>query len=197
MSAIQVADVPAHCYQSGSLLVDSTSLPLIFVKPNSLKHSSPGQEGEFGKLEDRTAKIFVNLLAEDGVLIQIYSRNTSRRPTLRVKGSKKLGSKTSQSLINAIVYGPEALCEPMGEYLTKCGIFLQDPVQNDVDVIYKNPHILLRSEKIVLISELTIETSDNQAKGLENPHDLFSELSKDDHLSLTEAPSEVSTELYP
>jgi SWI/SNF-related matrix-associated actin-dependent regulator of chromatin subfamily A3 len=197
LPSIQVADIPVHCYQSGSLLVDSASLPLIFVKPNSLRHSSVGQEGEFGKLEDRTAKIFVNLLAEDGVLIQIYSRNTSRRPILRGKGGKKSGLRTSQSLINAIIYGPEALCEPMGEYLTKCGIFLQDPVQNDRDVVYKNPHILSRSEEVGLISELTIETSDSQGKGLENPHDLFSELSKDDHLSLTEAPSDVLTELYP
>jgi SWI/SNF-related matrix-associated actin-dependent regulator of chromatin subfamily A3 len=139
----------------------------------------------------------VNLLAEDGVHIQMYSRNTGKRPILKVKGSKKSGSRISQSLINAIIYGPEELCEPVGEYLTKCGIFLQDPVQNDRDVVYRNPHILSRSEEVVLISELTIETSDSQAKGLDNPQDLFSGLSKDDHLSLTEAPRSVYTELYP
>jgi len=197
MPSSQVTDIPVQCYQSGSLLVDSASLPLVFVNPNSLKHASAGQEGDFGKLDDRTAKIFTNLLAENGVLIQIYSRNTPRRPGPRGKGSKKAGPRTLQSLINAIIYGPDALCQAMGDYLTKCGIFLQDPLQNDRDVVYRNPHILSRSEEIVLISELKIETSDGQSKGLENPHDLFSELSKDDHLSLTEAPSEVSTELYP
>lgn len=103
----------------------------------------------------------------------------------------------SQSLINAIIYGPEELCEPVGEYLTKCGIFLQDPLQNDRDVAYRNPHLLSGTEEVVLISEIAIDSSDSQAKGLDNPHDLFSELSKDDHLSLTEAPCAVCTELYP
>lgn len=186
-----------HCNQSGSLLVESASLPLNFVRPNSLQHSSAGQEGEFGKLEERTAKIFANLLDENGVLIQMYSRNTSKRSILKTKGIKKSGSRMSQSLINAIIYGPEELCDPVGEYLTKCGIFLQDPVQNDRDVAYRNPHILSRTEEIILISELAIETSESQTKGLDNPQDLFSELSKDDHLSLTEAPNAVCTELYP
>lgn len=127
----------------------------------------------------------------------MYSRNTSKRPILGAKGNKKSGSRISQSLINAILYGPEELCEPVGEYLTKCRIFLQDPLQNDRDVVYRNPHILSRTEEVVLISELAIETSESQAKGLDNPHDLFSELSKDDHLSLTEAPYVVCTELYP
>jgi SWI/SNF-related matrix-associated actin-dependent regulator of chromatin subfamily A3 len=127
----------------------------------------------------------------------MYFRNTSKRLILKAKGSKKSGSRISQTLINAIVYGPEELCEPVGEYLTKCGIFLQDPVQNDRDVVYKNPHILSRSEEIILISELVIEASDNQAKGLDSSQDLFSQLSKDDHLSLTEAPSAVHTGLYP
>lgn len=129
--------------------------------------------------------------------IQIYSRNTGRRPGLKPKGGKKAKKKTSQSLVNAIIYGPEELCEEVGKYLTKCGIFLQDPLQNDRDVIYKNPHILSRDEEVVLISELTIDTSDAQSKGFDSSGDLFSQLSKDDHLSLTEAPDVISTELYP
>jgi hypothetical protein len=191
----QVADVPAHCNQSGLSLVDATSQELTFVQPNSLKYSGEGKEGEFGRLEERTAKIFANLLTQEGIIIQIYSRNTGRRPGFKAKG-KKAKQKTSQSLINAIIYGPEELCEEVGKYLTKCGIFLQDPLQNDRDVRYKNPHILSRVEEVVLISELTIDTSEAQVKGLDQS-DLFSQLSKDDHLSLTEAPDVISTPLYP
>jgi hypothetical protein len=152
---------------------------------------------EFGKLEERTAKIFANLLTEQGIAFQMYSQNVGRKPTSKVKGGKKCGSRTSQSLINVIIYGPAELCEPVGEYLTKCSIFLQDPVQSDRDVFYKNPHILSRAEKPILISELSIATADVQVQEFDTSQDIFSQLSNDDHLTLTEAPSDIRTELYP
>lgn len=143
------------------------------------------------------AKIFVNLLTQEGIVIQIYSRNTSRRPSFKEKWNKRTVQRISQSLINAVIYGPLELCEEVDEYLTKCGIFLQDPVQNDRDVIYKNPHILLGDEEVDLISQLRIDMSDIQVKGFNSQGDLFSQLSEDDHLSLTEATDAINTDVYP
>lgn len=141
-------------------------------------------------------KIFSNLLAEIGIVIQIYPNDTGRRQIPKTKESKNVEHRMSQGFINAIIYGPLKLCESVGNYLTQCGIFLQDPMQNDRDAAYKNPHILSRTEEVVLISELAIESSGTQARDFDT-QDLFSQLSKDDHLAFTEAPNAVITKLYP
>jgi hypothetical protein len=98
--------------------------------------------------------------------------------------------------MNAIIYGPDELCDAVGRYLTKCGIYLQDPLSCDGDYKYSNPHILSRTEEIVMTSSLINLNLAADAEQLALSEGLFAELSADDHLSLTEAPDAINTPLY-
>lgn len=100
--------------------------------------------------------------------------------------------------MNVIIYGPIELCEPVGGYLSKCGTFLQDPLQCERDVVYVNPHILAESTETVMTSSLIAEHANSQVEveTVAGPKDLFSELSNDDHLQLTATPSALATSLY-
>ena len=164
-----------------------------FLQPNVLQR--PESAAPFGELDERVAKIISNLEIK-GIRFQIYARNTSRRATTSKKRGRKAGANELQFLINAIIFGPKDLFDSVGEYLTKCRVHLQDPLHCERDVVYTNPHILSRTEQEIMTSSLQIQTAPVNVENVTAQENLFSKLSKDDHLSLTEAPNAVKTTLY-
>jgi hypothetical protein len=155
-----------------------------------------GRSTPFGELDDRIAKILVNLSSDEGIKFQIYCRTITRRATQGKKGGRKVGANELQYVMNTIIYGPEELCDAVGLYLTKCGVYLQDPLNCDGDYKYSNPHILSRTEEIVMTSSLVNLNLTPDVEQVTLSEDLFAELSADDHLSLTEAPDAINTPLY-
>jgi hypothetical protein len=98
--------------------------------------------------------------------------------------------------MNTIIYGPAELSDPVGQYLTKCGVYLQDSLDCDRNVPYSNPHILSRSDEIIMTDSLASLVSVPEVEKVIAQEDLFSELSSDAHLALTDAPDAISTPLY-
>ena len=146
-----MADVPITTFQSSLLTFDS-NIPLIFSPPNNLFQE--GRDGQFGELDDRTAKILANLRTEEGIVFRIYCRTINRRAAPGKKGERKVGATENQFVMNTIIFGLRDFCDPVGAYLTKCGVFLQDPLNCDGDFVYSNPQILSRTNEIVMTSEL-------------------------------------------
>lgn len=112
---------------------------------------------------------------------------------------KKMGQNDLQYLMNAIIYGPLDLSQYVGDYLSKCKMFLQDPVRCDRNVQYQNPHLLSRNREITMTSSLITKEADSTMQDVvtvDAPQDLFSQLSDDGNLNLTETPSALSTQLY-
>lgn len=97
--------------------------------------------------------------------------------------------------MNVVIFGPADLCDVVGKYFTRCGIHLQDP-QCDRDVVYLNPHIFSRDEHMVRTSSFAQMDAVVDVENMINEEDIFSSLSNDDHLSLTEAPDAIQTPLY-
>jgi hypothetical protein len=185
--------VPLKTTHSSLLTNDTTNIALSFVEPNLL--FQPGQPGHFGKLDDRMSKILFNLSSEQEIKFQIYCRNIKCRPAQSKKVARKVGANELQYLLNAIIYGPQQLCDAVGVYLTKCGVYLQDPLHCDGDYKYSNPHIISRSEGTAMTSSLMNLKAKSDVEVIRTK-DLFVELSEDDHLLLTEAPDAINTPLY-
>jgi hypothetical protein len=59
-----------------------------------------------------------------------------------------------------------------------------------------NPHILSRTEEIVTTFSLASFNDTLEIEKLISQEDLFSELSSDSHLALTDAPDAIETPLY-
>jgi len=98
--------------------------------------------------------------------------------------------------MNAIIFGLEELCDDVGLYLMKCGVYLQDPLHCDGDYRYTNPHILSRSEEITMTLSLLALNASPSVEQVALSSDLFADLSADDYLPFTETPDAISTPLY-
>ena len=126
----------------------------------------------------------------------MYCRTINRRAAQGIKGSRKIGSNELQYVLNAIIYGSKDLCHEVGAYLTKCGVYLQEPLDCDRDVQYLNPQVLSRIQGLVKTSSLMSLSETPEEEKTVSSENLFFELSSDDHLSLTEAPDAIGTSLY-
>lgn len=173
---------------------DTSRIPVTFRRPNQIYHIE--RDTIFGELDDRTAKILSSLGAEEGICFQIYCRTINRRAAPGKKGSRKPGTNELQYVMNTIIYGPEDLCDEVGLYLAKCGVYLQEPVECDRVVLYSNPQFLSRTGGRIMTNELRSLNPSADLKKIIAQDDIFSELSCDDHLSLTDAPEEIETQLY-
>ena len=146
---------------------------------------------------ERPAKILTSLGSYPEINLQVFSRPINRRAISGKRGGRKPGINELQYVLDAIIYGPEDLCDTVGEYLTKCGICLQDPFGADKDVPYRNPHILSRTQVITLTSSLQNTIVMPEIENVAPTDDFFSTFSSDDHIQLTEAPDAIATPLYP
>jgi hypothetical protein len=147
--------LPIFSSGSGLSTVTSSSLDLQFSPPNSLNLL---EGGEFGCLEERIAVILATLAAQTGIRFQTYAYVIKRRARTKHMKGKKTGQYDLQYQMDAIIYGPEELCEDVGEYLARCDMFLQDPHQCDRDVPYRNPHVLRLSQEATMTCSLPTET---------------------------------------
>ncbi|TVY46997.1 putative SWI/SNF-related matrix-associated actin-dependent regulator of chromatin subfamily A member 3-like [Lachnellula occidentalis] len=191
-----ITDIPIKATRSGMMIMDASIIPLDFVRPNQLHEI--GQDSAFGELKDRIAQIIYNINTEQDIKFQIYCRATNKRASNLKKGSRKPGANELQYVMNAIIYGPEELCDSVGEYLTKCGICLQTPLLCDRDVPYQNPQVLCRAKELVTTFSLRDNNSATEVAKVLTSNSIFSALTSnvDDHLEVTEAPSVIATPLY-
>jgi hypothetical protein len=190
----QISDIPISTAQSSLLTFDSSDIPLSFSPPNQL--TQIGHCSIFGETDERTAKILEKLVSDEDIKFQISCRTINRRAAPGKKGKRKPGANELQYVMNTIIYGPAELGDAVGQFLAKCGIFLQDPLNCDRDVVYLNPHILSRTEEIVTTFSLVSFNDTPEIEQLISQEDLFSELSSDSHLALTDAPDAIETPLY-
>lgn len=183
--------------RSGLSTLSSNSLKLQFNPPNSLYLLETGEY--FGCLEERNAEILATLAAEGSIFFQSYANDSSRRSKIKSMKGKKVAQSDLQYLMNAIIYGPLDLSQSVGDYLSKCKMFLQDPVRCDRNVRYQNPHVLSRTEDIIMTSSLSGKDADVAVQDVvtvDAPQDLFSQLSDDGDLNMTDTPDALGTPLY-
>jgi len=177
------------------MIMEASMIPLDFVRPNQLHEI--GRKSAFGELNDRVAEIISNIDMKQDIKFQIYCKATNKRASILKKGTRKPGANELQYVMNAIIYGPEELCDPVGEYLTKCGICLQSPLLCDRDVPYQNPQVLCRAKELIMTFTLQDNNFPTEVAKVDTS-DRFSALTSnvDDHLKVTEAPDVIVTSLY-
>lgn len=130
----------------------------------------------------------------------MYGYVTTRRANARLAKGTRNGQNDLQYLLNAIIYGPRNFAQGVGDYLAKCKMYLQDPLRCDRDVPYLNPHLLTRTDDVVMTSSLKAEPDvSSMTQGvvtMEASKDLFSQNCDDSHLQLTDPPHQLQTGLY-
>lgn len=95
------------------------------------------------------------------------------------------------------IYGPRSMCEEVGDWLDGYGLFLQDPVHCDRNVLYQNPHLLRRDdEEPVMTCSFNSHTPIVHTETIIAAPNLFEILNQDHHLPETKQPRAISTSLH-
>lgn len=94
----------------------------------------------FAVVNCKAALAFDKLRSTPGVSLRVYTARTDLASALR--SATKATRKADFVLVHVNVDGPSCRSESLGDLLSANEIFLQEPVWNDPDVPYSNPHVL-------------------------------------------------------
>lgn len=100
-------------------------------------------------------------------------------------------------VLNTIIYGPLAIEERLGEYLTKHKMYLQDPLSCDRCVPYRNPHIIMESDEVMTTDQFDSVPRVSEIERIDSGPDLLAQLMVDEvPLPETDGPGSVRTALF-
>lgn len=108
---------------------------VLFEAPNILCRRNGGPL--IGLLDDQNGKIVAALLADEELRLQL---NLSKAPTASEPGNHP--RKGTLGYLQIIVYGPKRCLNDVGDFVTQCGCFLDDPIGCEWNVPYINPQCL-------------------------------------------------------
>jgi len=84
--------------------------------------------------------------------------------------------------------------DAVGKFLQDCKMYLQDPAYCDRDVQYRNPHVFLQDNQVVMTSSL--QSGERHSESFETPSDIFDQFLTTDVLSEAQTPCDIRTPLH-
>ncbi len=152
---------------------------------------------KIGTVSERTSKVF-KALQSAGTSLQHFAKRRLPCVGERINASKK----ARQDVANiwelfTIIYGRPGLFDPIGEYLTECRLYLQDPFHCDRNVELRNAHRCSRNDGKVIYTSSAYDEEDQvdvQACS-ENPLDFLESIGDVEALSEMSPPPTIRTTL--
>lgn len=99
-------------------------------------------------------------------------------------------------ILSAIVYGNSGLGLPVGDFLQKCDLYLQDPEGCAWNLPYQNPHRMSRGGKLKMTFDLPKIKQTHVAKKFQGATDFFANLEAEEDDEV-DAPQGLRTKLLP
>lgn len=162
-----------------------------------LEYLEPKSAPTAGRLDPHHSKLFKVLNQESGVDLQAML--VYEYPHLSADRSRKAhGTRVAQAKVTLSVniYGPVQIYDKIGDFLSRCGDFLQPPLRCDRNVYYLNPQSLFgRSGHPPKTLELSRGLM-SHIETLSEETDPSSVLETQDNYQETEAPAIIQTSLY-
>ena len=90
-----------------------------------------------GEVDNRVNAILDTLAADGELVLQLALSVSAVAPNVSTKPSR-----LSTRFLRIIIYGPRKLLGELGNFVTECGCYLEDPVGCDRNVPYMNPQLL-------------------------------------------------------
>jgi SWI/SNF-related matrix-associated actin-dependent regulator of chromatin subfamily A3 len=135
----------------------------------------------------------------DDITMQLYCHSSLEFP--HQSSSHALKSRTRRVCptwsLNVILYGAAAVGNVISQYLSKNRIYLQDPVDCERDVLYRNPHIILKGGEVVVTSSFKTPLTRIEIERFNVRPDLLAELmAEQTPLLEMEPPPSLTTKLF-
>lgn len=170
----------------------------IFRAPNTITligHSS----FEFEIPSPTYIKIITELNELEEIDLQFccYSRLELPPPAAHLSNKRRYVKSCRVWRLNIIIYGTVALEDTVGRHLSKHRAYLQDPVDCERNVLYRNPHMISNSGNIVTTDSFATRETRVEIERLNVGPDLLAQLmAEQTTLEETEPPSIVTTPLF-
>ena len=119
------------------------SVAVSLLHSPQVEYLEPNAAPVAGRLDPHYSKLFSVLNEETCVDLQaMLVYNYSQ--LLVDKSSKSRGKRTAQAkaTLSVNIYGPMQIYDKIGDFLSRCGDFLQPPSRCDRNVYYRNPQSL-------------------------------------------------------
>jgi hypothetical protein len=106
-----------------------------FDAPRSLRHAT--RHDVVAEVDSRVGQILHVLEADDELVLQL-----ALSPSPIAAEPKAKLSRSRIQYLSIILYGPRNRLDDVGDFVTRCGCFLEDPIATDRNVPYMNPQCL-------------------------------------------------------
>lgn len=182
----------------GTSTPNGHNLPVTFQPPNILTSLDDGSI-ELEIQSTAHSRILCELDSLEDLKIQLccYSRLEQPPQSLSYIHKRRNGKITRVWRLNAIIYGTVALADIVGQHLSKQRVHLQDPIDCERTVLYKNPHMISQGDDVVMTDFFTRIQPKIEIERLGVGPDLLTQLmAKQTPLPETEPPSIVTTPLF-
>jgi hypothetical protein len=178
----------------------TNNLSVAFEYPNILRQTTDDGGVSLEIQCSKSAQILSELEVAEEITTQLYCQmQPDTRPVSGAKSNNRRKARTAQLWsLNIVIYGPVALEETIGDYLSQRKMYLQDPLACDRIVPYRNPHIIQsESGEVVMTDALELSAGHLAIERLDTAPDLLAQLMQDEKpLPETDAPSEIVTPLF-
>lgn len=145
---------------------------------------------------DSHSRILLQLNAAAEISTQLYCHaiDIPRGERFGIQGRQK----AKLWSLKAIIYGPVALEDTIGDFLSSYGMYLQDPLGCNRRVPYRNPHLFSDEPDEIMTDSFQSPLPDIEIERLDVGLGLLAQLMEDEApLEETEAPPIVTTDLFP
>ncbi|KAL9065695.1 MAG: hypothetical protein Q9157_007390 [Trypethelium eluteriae] len=160
--------------------------PVCLDPDDRVYHCSDGNL--IGTLDAHAAEALSKLETDGQIGLQLcYSISTETRLNRRGKAS---------GLLEVILYGPKGRADDVGDFVAKCGHYLQEPLGCDRNVPYCNPHCLSSLDgSLPMTFHLREEQPPVLQKLIRQTKDVLAHFETSEALKETDTPSTLRTQL--
>ena len=200
----KLLDLPSKVHSSQVVTPASSYLPLMFCADFKRLNTSEGHP--YADVDDRISQIIRTLLSDTRIRLQIFCNPNSIKgndPTRQNKSLKlrKCHKSATEVSLCVNIYGPPSLYEDVGSFMSKCKIFLQDPVNCDQNLEYRNPHRMPFPDGQVVFTQsmhnLYLTAPEEAIEEIAAPTDFLRDIELQEELEASETPDALLTELFP
>jgi SWI/SNF-related matrix-associated actin-dependent regulator of chromatin subfamily A3 len=174
------------------------NLPVTFREPNILS-TLENNSIEFEIPSATHSRILSKLNGLEDVTLQTNCRSRLELPPQSSSQAlKRRNGKASRTWrLNVIIYGIRVLEDVIGQYLSKHRIYLQDPIDCERNVLYRNPHMISKGGNIIMTDYFKAPPATIEIERLSVGPNLLAQLMAEQKpLPATEPPATVTRHLF-
>lgn len=145
-----------------------------------------------GKPDEHTSEVLKRLFADPELVSQLTLRQDALVSDNHTKPNRRLAG-----YLSIIVYGPRSYLASVGDFMTKCGRYLEDPVGCDRNVPYLNPQCLFSIHENPPMTFDLSHTVDVEAEDTTRYSDILAGFETSDSFFETPTPDLLRTGLKP